>query len=73
MNKQFASRHSVSADFGPIQTVCKGYQQTTNIAASKERVKKSYRYPGRPFLLSHKEHSENSSNCFFASATFVVC
>ena len=30
-------QHSVSPDLGP--TACKGYQQTTKVAASKERVK----------------------------------
>ena len=29
-------RHSVGPDLG--QTVCKGYQQTTKVATSKERV-----------------------------------
>ena len=39
------NRHYVGPDLGPMlvliwdQTVCKGYQQTTEVAACKERVK----------------------------------
>ena len=32
-------RHSVCPDL--VQTVCKSYQQTTKVAASKERVRES--------------------------------
>ena len=36
---QDQDRHSFSPDLGPkLQTVCKGYQQTTKVASSKERV-----------------------------------
>ena len=70
-----------------VQTVCKGYQQMTKVAASKERVKLSLRglMPGpslhlRPYTMhGHGEDSgktvvsSESSSLLYAISTNIWC
>ena len=59
--KQFGSRSSPT--FCRVQTVCKGYQQSTKVATSGERINARY---------SYKQMSNSNKACMFMNGTLLT-